>query len=264
MSHLLSLDDVKVWFGGVKAVDGISLTIEEGKLYGLVGPNGSGKTTLINAISRVTSITSGQITLDGVDVSRKGAFQVGRAGLARTFQGIRLVPGLTVLENVMLGADYRLPHGENASAARPWSRAGQRAITERAREALEHVGMGRHARTVPGQLSYGSQRRVEIARAIAGNPRLLLLDEPVAGMNKTERAEIAEVLLSLKARGVTQLLVEHDLGMVLNLSDHLFVANFGRLIADGDPEEAAARPEVVEAYLGTGRRGNDGTGSSRN
>lgn len=250
MNPILTVDDVKVWFGGIKAVDGISMTIEEGKLYGVVGPNGSGKTTLINAISRVTPITAGRIELDGVDVSRSKAFQVARSGMARTFQGIRLVPSLTVLANVMLGADYRLAHGENATDAAPWSRAGQRAIIERAEAALERVGMLEHARVLPGQLSYGSQRRIEIARAIAGNPRLLLLDEPVAGMNKGERAEIAELLRSLKADGITQLLVEHDLRMVLDLSDYLFVANFGRLIAEGDPEEAASRPEVVEAYLG--------------
>lgn len=249
MSALLELDDVKVWFGGVKAVDGVSLTINEGLIHGVVGPNGSGKTTLINAISRVTHVTAGAISFDGKDVTRARPFEVGRLGLARTFQGIRLVPTLTVLENVMLGVDYRLRRSDGRLRL-AWSRSAQRLIEERAYAALERVGIAHQAKRRPDELSYGSQRRVEIGRGIAGSPRLLLLDEPVAGMNKQERAEIAELLVSLKDDGVTQLLVEHDLRMILDVSDHLFVANFGRLIAEGAPEETASRPEVREAYLG--------------
>jgi len=250
MTDLLVVDDVKVWFGGVKAVDGISLTIREGLIHGVVGPNGSGKTTLINAISRVTPVTAGSIFLDDADVTTARSFRVGRLGLARTFQGIRLIPTLTVLQNVMLGVDYRLmwPEGEHPRPV--WTRVAHRQILARAEAALERVGIAHTAKKLPGELSYGSQRRVEIGRAIAGNPRLLLLDEPVAGMNKRERVEIADLLLSLKADGITQLLVEHDLRMVLDVSDHLFVANFGKLIAEGEPEMTASRPEVVEAYLG--------------
>lgn len=249
MSNLLDLDDVKVWFGGIKAVDGITLNIREGQIYGVVGPNGSGKTTLINAISRVGPVTGGVISFDGHDVTKAKSFRVGRLGLARTFQGIRLVQTLTVLQNVMLGVDYRLKNADG-TPRRAWSRAAQKEIEERAYAALERVGIGQHAQRLPGELSYGSQRRVEIGRGIAGEPKMLLLDEPVAGMNRTERAEIAELLTSLRQDGITQLLVEHDLRMVLDLSDHLFVMNFGKLIAEGEPEETASLPEVVEAYLG--------------
>lgn len=252
MIDLLELNDLKVWFGGIKAVDGVSLTVRRGSIYSLVGPNGSGKTTLINAISRVTHVTDGAIRFDGHDITNAKSFKVGRLGLARTFQGIRLVQTLTVLENVMLGVDYRLWR-RDGSRRPAWSRSAQKEIEERAYAALERVGIGAFAKRFPGELSYGSQRRVEIGRGMAGDPALLLLDEPVAGMNQAERAEIADLLLGIKEDGVTQLLVEHDLRMVIDLSDHLFVANFGKLIAEGEPEATAALPQVVEAYLG--RRG---------
>lgn len=253
MTTIMQTDEVRVWFGGVKAVDGISLSIEEGRIYGLVGPNGSGKTTLINAISLVTPVTGGTISFDGQDVTKRRPYDVGRRGLARTYQGIRLIPTLSVLQNVMLGADNRVSLVQNSaerSRLPRWLRIDQHSVKEAAAAALERVGLSHTAGALPGSLSYGMQRRVEIARAIAGQPRLLLLDEPVAGMNGAERREIAALLASLRDDGITQLLVEHDLRMVLELSDHLFVANFGQLIAEGDPAATAADPDVMRAYLG--------------
>jgi branched-chain amino acid transport system ATP-binding protein len=234
---LLHLDDVKVHFGGVRAVDGVSIELERGKLYGIVGPNGSGKTTLINAISRFVPLTAGNVSFDGAALSGMRPFQASRAGLARTFQAIRLLPTLTVRENVLVAVD-RLGRSQRRRAA------------EAADVALERLRLTRLAGEYPANLPYGTQRRVEIARAIAADPKLLMLDEPIAGMNREERAEIAEIMTELRAGGLTQLLIEHDLRTVLSVSDHIFVMNFGKCVAQGPPRETAALPEVQEAYLG--------------
>ncbi|MCM3920511.1 ATP-binding cassette domain-containing protein [Frankia sp. AiPs1] len=241
MTAVLELRDIKVWFGGVKAVDGVSLALEPGHLHALVGPNGSGKTTVVNTMSRLVTPTAGQVFLDGQDVTAAGPHEVYRRGLARTFQGIRLVEGLTVRENVLLGVQ-ELP------AAR--SRAGRRRAAEAADEALERMDVHHLAQVAPAALPYGVQRRVEIARAVAGAPKILLLDEPVAGMSAGERQEISAVLGRLRDDGMTMLLIEHDLRFVLGLSDHLFVLNFGQLLAAGDPAATAALPAVQEAFLG--------------
>ena len=248
---LLTVDDVKVHFGGVKAVDGVTLKLQPGKLHGVVGPNGSGKTTLINAISRFVHMTAGSITFGDQPVAPMAPHEVGRAGLARTFQSIRLLPTLTVRENVLVAVDGR----ESA-----WLPGARRAARKRAGEAadaaLEKLELTHLRDEFPAVLPYGTQRRVEIARAVAAEPKLLLLDEPIAGMNREERAEIAQILINLRDGGLTMLLVEHDLRTVLNVSDHLFVMNFGRCVAEGPPRETALRPEVQEAYLGK-RKGID-------
>jgi ABC-type branched-subunit amino acid transport system ATPase component len=241
MTAILELRDIKVRFGGVKAVEGVSLALEPGHLHALVGPNGSGKTTVVNTMSRLVTPTAGQVFLDGQDVTAAGPHEVYRRGLARTFQGIRLVEGLTVRENVLLGVQ-ELP------AAR--SRAGRRRAAEAADEALERMDVHHVAQVAPAALPYGVQRRVEIARAVAGAPKILLLDEPVAGMSAGERQEISAVLGRLRDDGMTMLLIEHDLRFVLGLSDHLFVLNFGQLLAAGDPAATAALPAVQEAFLG--------------
>ena len=242
---LLTVDDVKVHFGGVKAVDGVTLKLTPGKLHGVVGPNGSGKTTLINAISRFVHLTAGSITFGKESVAGMAPHEVGRAGVARTFQSIRLLPTLTVRENVLVAVDGR----ESA-----WLPGARRAARKRAGEAadaaLEKLELTRLRDEYPAALPYGTHRRVEIARAVAADPKLLLLDEPIAGMNREEREEIAQILMNLRDGGLTMLLVEHDLRTVLNVSDHLFVMNFGRCVAEGPPRETALRPEVQEAYLG--------------
>lgn len=249
MSTVLALDDVKVWFGGVRAVDGVTLELERGKLYGLVGPNGSGKTTLVNAISKLTRSTAGSIAFDGADVNRLEAHAMSRAGVSRTFQLIRLVPTLTVRENVLLGGDLHRPRGlarwKRAVTAESDSQAEQDAA-----DALERMGIAHLADAYPTGLPYGTQRRVEIARALAMRPKLLLLDEPVAGSSRRERDEIASIIAGLRDDGLTILLIEHDLRTLLRICDHLFVMNLGKVVASGEPKATAALPVVQEAYLG--------------
>ncbi|MDR5699764.1 ABC transporter ATP-binding protein [Agromyces aerolatus] len=248
----IEVDDIKVHFGGVRAVDGVSFTIAAGSLCGLVGPNGSGKTTLVNSLSALVHTTAGDVRMGGESLSALSAPERARQGVRRTFQAIRLLPRLTALENVMLGAD----DGKHVlqSLFRPLTAArAQRRSREAALAALERVGLASAANEYPGALPYGHQRRVEIARALASEPRLLLLDEPVAGMSSAERGEIADLLLGLRAEGLTQLLIEHDLGLVTAITDHLVVMDFGKVIADGDPKTVTQEPQVREAYLGRGR-----------
>jgi branched-chain amino acid transport system ATP-binding protein len=246
---ILELEDVKVHFGGVKAVDGVSMRLEAGRLYGIIGPNGSGKTTLINAISRLQKLTAGTIRFDGVDVSSAPAHVVSRMGMARTFQAIRLLPTLDVRENVLLGTDELLK-ADGGGSWRERGRARRRRAEQAADEAIERLGLNAVAHEEPSSLPYGTQRRVEIARAVASGCRLLLLDEPIAGMSRDERDEIAEVLRSLRSEGLTQVLIEHDLRMVLKTCEELYVLNLGTNLAHGAPAETVALPAVQEAYLG--------------
>lgn len=252
MSGRLDVEDVRVWFGGVKAVDGISLTVAAGKVHGVVGPNGSGKTTLVNAISGLQPLTGGRLELDGTDLTGSPADIVSRAGVARTFQSIKLIPTLTVRENVLLGADGLT--AESVPGRDLFGRSARRRATtataQATDEALERLEIGHLADRGPEELSYGTRRRIEIARALAARPTLLLLDEPLAGMNRGERADVAGMIRRLGDEGLTLLVVEHDLRTLLGICDHLFVMNFGRLIAEGPPRETAAGPEVQEAYLG--------------
>lgn len=248
---LLQLDDVKVWFGGVKAVDGVSLTIEPGKLYGIIGPNGSGKTTLINAITRLAPLTAGTIRFAGQDISDAPPHVVARAGLARTFQAIRLLPTLTVRENILLGTDHVPVCVDGGGGSRREQRRNERKrASEAVDRAIERLGLAAVADELPASLPYGTQRRVEIARSVASGCRLLMLDEPIAGMSRGERDEIAAVLRSLREEGLTQILIEHDLRMVLKTCDYLYVLNLGTNLADGEPSETVARRDVQTAYLG--------------
>lgn len=232
---VLELDDVKVHFGGVKAVDGVSFQLEPGLIYGLLGPNGSGKSTLLAAITRLVPLTSGRLAIRGVDYGRNKAASLAGLGVARTFQTVRLLPDLTARENVRLGADVNRNRKEALEAAD---------------EALERAGATELAKTFPTELSYGDQRRVEIARALAMRPSLLLIDEPTAGMNKKERQAVAELLQKLRTEGVTELLVEHDVQMMVDTCDYLFAMNAGRVIAEGQPVDVVRNPAVQEAYLG--------------
>jgi ABC-type branched-subunit amino acid transport system ATPase component len=227
-----------------------SFQLNPGEKVGLVGPNGSGKTTLVNAISRVTPCTEGSVRFLGEDMTRASPYLMGQAGMTRTFQGIRLLPTLTVRENVMLGADALV----RAQGPR-WRRAAghAKAVAAAADGAIERLGLQPVVHAYPASLSYGTQRRVEIARSLAGAPKLLLLDEPVAGMSRGERDEISAIIRSLREEGLTQLLIEHDLRMIQDVSDHMFVMNFGRLVAEGEPRATAALPVVQEAYLGRKR-----------
>lgn len=237
--------DVKVHFGGVKAVDGVSLKLMPGVIYGIIGPNGSGKSTLIGAMTRLTSLTSGELLFDGKAYQNAPASSIARKRVARTFQTVRLLPDLDVRANIRLGADGRRDERPNVL-----SRILGIGSSPATADAIERAELRGFESFYPSELSYGTQRRVEIARAIATDPRLLLLDEPTAGMNQTERSEISQLLKQLKSEGLCQLLVEHDVQMMIDTCDHVFAMNFGKLIAEGRPEDVVRDPQVQEAYLG--------------
>jgi branched-chain amino acid transport system ATP-binding protein len=248
----LDVEDVSVVFGGVRALDGASMTVEPGQLCGLIGPNGSGKSTMLGALSRLTDLTSGELKLDGTPFSTVEPHRASQLGIARTFQTVRLLPGMTVLANVMFGAGTEAVQRAPVlnwlnlrAAARDESRA--RAAAE---AALERVGMHGHRHEYPLDLPYGMQRRVEIARALAADPKVLLLDEPTAGMSQSERRDVGDVLAELHAAGLTQILVEHDLAMIHRICDTCVALNFGKVIARGTPRQVADDPDVLEAYVG--------------
>lgn len=260
---LLVATDATVAFGAVMALDHVSVSIPPGSICGLIGPNGSGKTTLLGTISRLVPLSAGHIVFNGVEMTARPAHVVSGAGIARTFQAIRLLSHLTVRENVMVGATCHLG---NRSLLRSWldirqSRASERAARSVADEALQRVGMSEHGDAAPSELPYGMQRRVEIARALATKPKLLLLDEPVAGMNHAERHEIGTLMRSLQGEGLTQILVEHDLATIHRVCDVAYVLNFGQVIAHGLPRGVADIPAVREAYLGHASLDDDCTKS---
>ena len=247
---LLDIDDAQVHFGGVKALDGASLQVESGQLLGLIGPNGSGKSTLLGVISRLTPLTAGRLTIEGRDYTTSPPHQASALGIARTFQTVRLLDTMNVIDNVILGAEGDTIRRPPLLTWLSWSRRRPtRAVAE---AALERVGMSDAARARPRDLPYGSQRRVEIARALACRPKLLLLDEPTAGMNHSEREEVGDLLIALRDDGLTQILVEHDLAMIHRVSSTVVALNFGKVIARGSSHDVAADPQVREAYLGQG------------
>jgi branched-chain amino acid transport system ATP-binding protein len=243
---VLEAKDVAVHFGGVKAVDGISMTLMPGLIYGIIGPNGSGKSTLIGAITRLTKLTSGKLLFDGEEYQGVPASAVARKRVARTFQTVRLLPDLNVKDNIQLGADARADGDGQPLVRRLLNRTTSPVVAE----VIERTNLRGFESFFPSELSYGTQRRVEIARAMVTDPRLLLLDEPTAGMNQKERAEISGLLQDLRSEGLCQLLVEHDVQMMIDTCDHVFAMNFGKLIAEGRPEDVVRDPQVQEAYLG--------------
>jgi ABC-type branched-subunit amino acid transport system ATPase component len=252
VAPLLRTRGLSVTFGGVKAVVDVSLELQPGALYGLVGPNGSGKTTFLNAISRLVPTSGGQMFFDGHDYTRISDTRVASIGISRTFQNIRLLNLLNVEDNVKLGADVVGGRKRNLDwwFGRRAARRENEQVSALAADALERVGMAAYAKRDPTTLSYGMQRRIEIARAIAMKPKLLLLDEPTAGMREDERTEIMKLSRGLVDDGMTVLLVEHNLRMITSICEHLFVMYFGNCIAHGDPHEVMRLPEVQQAYIG--------------
>jgi branched-chain amino acid transport system ATP-binding protein len=249
---LLQLEAVERAFGGVRALDRASLTVAPGEVHGLIGPNGAGKTTLLNLVSGLMRPTSGAIRLGGERLDRLPPHRIAARGVARTYQNIRLFPALRVVENVIVGQ-----HLVRRNAAllerlllRPRARAEETAARERALVLLRRVGLEERAEEKAANLAYGEQRRVEIARALASNPRVLLLDEPTAGMNPVEVAAIAELIREVARAGQSVLLVEHNVKLVMGVCERITVLNFGKVIADGSPAEIAAHPGVIAAYLG--------------
>ncbi len=252
---LLRLEDCSVAFGGLKAVDGVSLEVQEGSITALIGPNGAGKTTLFNAISRQQRLTGGGMHFGGVDLTKLSPANVARLGLARTFQNLRIFVNMSVLENVLVGCHRHERSGFwSCCLGLPRQRAEEKRSRARAMDVLALVGLVERAAAPAASLPYGQQRLVEIARALASEPRLLMLDEPAAGMNAAERVDLVKKIVAIREAGVTVLLVEHDIGLVMGISDRVNVLNYGRLIASGTPEAVKCDEAVIKAYLGTGRQ----------
>ena len=248
---LLDVDSVTMQFGGVTALEDVSLRIKPGEILGLIGPNGAGKTTMFNVVTGVYQPTKGDIRFDGQSVVGIKRHHITKRGIARTFQNIRLFPDMSALENVMVGVDAH--HKSSVIGAilhTPRNRSEERHGRERAMELLTFMGIADYAEVAARNLPYGYQRRLEIARALGTEPKLLCLDEPAAGFNPAEKQELNELIFKIRDQGYTVLLIEHDMKVVMGVSDHVVVLDFGRKIAEGKPEVVRENPDVIAAYLG--------------
>ncbi|GAA2346227.1 ABC transporter ATP-binding protein [Dactylosporangium salmoneum] len=252
MSDVLTFSGVRLSFAGVKAIDGVDFTVGADELFAVIGPNGAGKTSIFNVISGVYRPQEGRVLLGGVDITGERPDRVARRGVARTFQNVELFRQLDVVENLMLGRHHHMRYGTLAAIA--WvGRARREELANRARveEIVDLLELGRWRRQPVGLLPYGVQKRVELGRALAMEPKLLLLDEPVAGMNLEETEDMARYILDIRDElGISMILVEHDMGLVMDLADRVLVVDFGVPVACGTPQEVQANPDVIRAYLG--------------
>lgn len=249
---LLEITDLGISFGGLRAVDGFNMTIEKGGLYGLIGPNGAGKTTVFNMLTGVYAPTDGCIKLDGKNITAKSTIEISKAGIARTFQNIRLFSGMSVIDNVKTGLHNQYKYSLFTGIFKlPSYFKKEKLMDKKAYELLKVFGLEKQADLLASNLPYGKQRKLEIARALATNPKLLLLDEPAAGMNPNETKELMDTIRFIREKfDMTILLIEHDMRLVSGICEQVTVLNFGRVLAQGETSEVLQNPEVVSAYLG--------------
>jgi branched-chain amino acid transport system ATP-binding protein len=253
---LLSVQDVSVRFGGIVALDGVSFDITEGQIVGLIGPNGAGKTTLFNCVSRLYNVNLGNILFEGQSILQRPIHKMSALGIGRTFQNLALFARLTVLDNVMIGGH---PTGKTDYISNalhlPWTRREERELRDRAMEVLRFIGLQDTALQLIDGFPMGVQKRLEIARALMGRPKLLMMDEPAGGLNHTELSELVATIRKIRDEfGTTVLLVEHHMGLVMEVSDKVVALSFGKKLAEGEPREIQEHPDVIEAYLGTSKK----------
>jgi branched-chain amino acid transport system ATP-binding protein len=248
---ILSVKGLSRAFGGLRAVDGVDFEAGKNRITAVIGPNGAGKTTLFNLVSGSLRPDSGTVLFDGEDITGMKPFRVARRGIARTFQAIRLSGKMTALENVMIGRHVRSRAGFlEGMVAAPWTRAEERSVREEAMKAIELLGIADYARRETGTLPFGIQRSVELARALASEPKLLLLDEPASGLNARETHALSELIARIRDTGASILVVEHDMSLVMGISDEIVVLNFGKKLAQGAPREIQRNKDVIAIYLG--------------